>query len=68
KNHLQKAIELNPKFHEAYFNLALINLEENDLQEAKGNAEKAAKLKPGHKEYLNLVREINQHLEAGAGE
>lgn len=68
KVHLQKAIELNPKFHEAYYNLALINLEQNEIKEAKDNAEKAAKLKPGHKDYTNLVQEINQHQESGAGE
>ena len=36
KIHLQKAIQLDPSFDEAFFNLALINLEQNDLEEAKG--------------------------------
>ncbi|MBL4951406.1 rhomboid family intramembrane serine protease [Neobacillus sp. YIM B02564] len=69
KLHLQKAINLNPKFHEAYYNLALINLEQNDIEAAKMNAEKAAKLKPDRNDYKNLVREINQHLQSSdAGE
>ncbi|WP_066312217.1 rhomboid family intramembrane serine protease [Bacillus sp. FJAT-29814] len=62
KPHLLKAIELNPDFHEAYYNLALIYLEENDLQKAKENAERAVELMPGESKYSNLVQEINQYL------
>ena len=39
KAHLQKAIALDPKFHEAYFNLALINLEQNDLQASESKCQ-----------------------------
>ncbi|MDR6998742.1 rhomboid family intramembrane serine protease [Neobacillus niacini] len=63
KIHLQKAIQLYPDFEEAYFNLALINLEERDFKEAKSNAEKAVELNPDRKEYSDLVRKINQHLQ-----
>ncbi|WP_042355054.1 rhomboid family protein [Bacillus rubiinfantis] len=64
KSHLQKAITLDPKFDEAYYNLALVNLEENELKIAKANAEKAAKLKPNEQQYVKLVKEINQHLQS----
>ncbi|MCM3566617.1 rhomboid family intramembrane serine protease [Neobacillus mesonae] len=67
KSHLQKAIELNPDFHEAFYNLALIYLDENNINEAKVNAEKAVKLKPNHKPYADLVKEINQYQGSGGG-
>ncbi|MFJ5715364.1 rhomboid family intramembrane serine protease [Neobacillus sp. NPDC093127] len=60
KTHLQKAIKLDPNFDEAYYNLALINYELKDFEQAKVNAEKAAELKPKQKAYTDLVREINQ--------
>lgn len=59
KAHLQTAIELNPTFDRAYFILANLNLEENELNQAKENAEKALKLKPDNPEYADLVRRIN---------
>ncbi|WML40556.1 rhomboid family intramembrane serine protease [Neobacillus sp. OS1-2] len=64
KGHLQKAIKLDPNFDEAYYNLALINLEQNDIIQAKVNAGKAAELEPKQKQYSDLVREINQHLQS----
>lgn len=67
KIHLLKAIKLNPKFHEAYYNLALIYLEENDDQDAKKYALKASKLMPGQKKYADLVNEINGHLRSSGG-
>ncbi|WML45307.1 rhomboid family intramembrane serine protease [Neobacillus sp. PS3-40] len=65
--HLQKAIKLEPKFHEAYYNLALIYLEENDYIRAKKYAEKASRLKPEQKKYANLVNEINGHIPSSDG-
>lgn len=62
KTHLQKAIQLDPNFDQAYFNIALIYLDENNFKQAKVNAVKAAKLKPDEKKYSDLVNEINQHL------
>lgn len=67
EDHLQQAIKLNPKFHEAYYNLALIYLEENDLVQAKKFAERAAQIKPEQKEYSNLVNEINAHIQSSGG-
>lgn len=60
RTHLQKAIKLDSNFDEAYYNLALINYELKDFEQAKVNAEKAAELKPKQKAYTDLVREINQ--------
>jgi rhomboid protease GluP len=67
KTHLQKAIQLDPKFHEAYFNLALINLEQKNLEEAKRNIEKAVKIKPNQQEYSELLSEINRQLQLNGG-
>ncbi|WP_251033392.1 tetratricopeptide repeat protein [Bacillus sp. ISL-75] len=67
KTHLQKAIKLEPSFDEAFFNLALINLEQKDLEEAKGNIEQAIKLKPNQQEYSELLHEINRQLQSSDG-
>lgn len=67
KAHLLKTIKLEPDFHEAYYNLALISLEENNWVQAKKYAERAADLKPGNKDYLNLVKKINEHLQSPGG-
>ncbi|MFL6562616.1 MAG: tetratricopeptide repeat protein, partial [Bacillus sp. (in: firmicutes)] len=67
KTHLQKAIQLDPKFHEAYFNLALINLEQKNLEEAKRNIEKAVKIKPNQQKYSELLSEINRQLQLNGG-
>jgi rhomboid protease GluP len=67
KTHLHEAISMDPRMSEAYYYLALINLDENDLTQAKDNADKAAKLKPDDKDYANLVREINQRLQSSGG-
>lgn len=69
KAHLQKAIELEPKFPEAYYNLALIFFEERNLEQARVNAQKAVELNPEREEYADLVQELNRLLpSAGGGE
>jgi rhomboid protease GluP len=67
KIHLQKAIQLDPTFDEAFFNLALINLEQKDLEEAKGNIKQAIKLKPNQQDYSELLSEINRQLQSSGG-
>nr|WP_263325727.1 rhomboid family intramembrane serine protease [Neobacillus sp. Marseille-Q6967] len=68
KTHLQKAIQLNPNFPEAYYNLALIFYEEGNVEQAKLNAQKAAKLKPKQQEYLNLLQELKLIPSSSDGE
>lgn len=63
QSHLLRAIQLNPEFTEAHYNLALIYLEKNDFISAKKYADKAAKLNPNKKEYAELVKQINQFLQ-----
>lgn len=58
KLHLQQATKLDAEFDEAYYNLALIYMEENNYDQALKNAEKAVQLKPNQEEYQNLVDEI----------
>jgi rhomboid protease GluP len=67
KTHLLKAIKLEPKFHEAYYNLALISIEENNYKLAKRYAEKASQLKQDQKSYEHLVIEINDHIQGSGG-
>jgi rhomboid protease GluP len=62
KSHLLKVIELDPDLPEAYYNLALIYLEGNDLLNAKENADKAAEIRPSQQEYVELVQELNRLL------
>lgn len=67
KEHLQKAIELEPEFPEAHYNLALIFYEEGDLEQARIHAEKASKLKPEQQEYSKLLKELNRIIPPYSG-
>ncbi len=66
KSHLLLVINMDPDLPEAYYNLALIYLEENDLLNAKEKAEKASGLKPDQQEYADLVQELNRMLPPAA--
>lgn len=57
KEHLQRAIKLNPKFHQAHFNLALLYEEAGDLELAKKHAQQAQALYEDgkYKEYLKKL-------------
>ncbi|MGV3464841.1 MAG: rhomboid family intramembrane serine protease [Heyndrickxia sp.] len=59
KQHLQKAIKMEPSFPEAHFNLALIYLDEGNKSEAKKEAEKAAQLSDD-KKFKDLLDQLNQ--------
>lgn len=61
KQHLLQVIEINPQFHEAIYNLALIYLNEQNLTEAKKLAERASQLEPNRSEYNDLLEKINLH-------
>ncbi len=66
KTNLLKVIEMNPDFHEAYYNLALIYLDEKSLNKAKIYAEKAVELKPGEENYEKTLEQINYYLKEAA--
>lgn len=51
KLELKKALEINPEFAPAYYNLGLLFIEENDLAAAKRSFELAVKYDPENKEY-----------------
>lgn len=56
--HLIKAINLKPDFHEAHFNLALVLLQQQDYEEAKRHAKKAFELAPENKNYQEILESI----------
>lgn len=58
EDHLNKAIEINPKYHEAHFNLALILLQKQEYEKAKQQAEKAVELAPSNQKYKDLFNSI----------
>ncbi|MCP3741402.1 rhomboid family intramembrane serine protease [Rossellomorea sp. BNER] len=62
ENHLQKAIELEPDFHEAHYNLALVLGDKADLKTAFVHAKKALELKPDEKSYQQLVDRLEEQI------
>lgn len=60
KEHLHIAIDKNNRFHEAYYNLALVYFDETNLSEAKKYAAQAAELEPDVDDYQNLLEQIEQ--------
>ncbi|MBS4176342.1 rhomboid family protein [Lederbergia citrea] len=57
KQHLLNAIKLQPDFHEAYFNLALLYYEEQDILKAREYAQKANSIS-SQKKYQEFLQEI----------
>ncbi|VEF47800.1 rhomboid protein membrane-associated serine peptidase [Bacillus freudenreichii] len=55
--HLEKSVELEPKFHEAHFNLAIIYYEQGNIEKAKEHASKAEKLADQQK-YRDFLKKI----------
>lgn len=51
---LLQAIQLDPQFHEAHFNLALIYIDKQELEKAREHAEQAVEINPNKKEYVDL--------------
>ncbi|MDQ0218313.1 rhomboid family intramembrane serine protease [Peribacillus cavernae] len=60
ENFFVKAIEQDPEYDPAHYNLALLYLRTNRENEAESHAQKAAKLKPDDKEYQKLLDRIHQ--------
>lgn len=57
REHLEKAVELQPEFHEAHFNLALIHYEQGDSEKAKEHAERANEISDQEK-YRDFLKSI----------
>lgn len=58
KQNLLKVIELDPDFHEAHYNLALLYLDENQTEKAREHLEKAIEIEPEQKEYTDLLKQL----------
>lgn len=60
KDHYEKAIDQNPDFHEAYYNLALVYISLENVVEAKPLVEKAIELDPANESYQTLLEEVER--------
>lgn len=58
KNEYMLAIEQNPEFDEAYYNLALVYIDLHEEDEAKKLVQKAIELNPSNESYQKLVKEL----------
>lgn len=58
EQNLIMATEFNPSYHEAYYNLALVYLELQQIDKAAKQVEKAVQLQPNRQEYVDLYNEI----------
>ena len=65
KTHLHQLIEKKSDFHEAFYNLSLIYLDEGDYVAAKEYAEKALENQPSNEDYQVLLNQISD-LESAA--
>ncbi len=58
KMQYEQAIEQNPKLHEAYYNLALVNINLKEEIEAKKHVNKAIELDPSNESYKKLLKQL----------
>jgi len=58
KQQLNQAVKYDSTFHEAYYNLALVNMKLNDIPAATQNIDKAIALEPQNEKYEKLKQEI----------
>lgn len=56
---LLKVIELDPAFHEAHFNLALVYLDQGETEKAQHHVEKAVEIEPNQEDYNDLLNQLN---------
>lgn len=61
KENFESVIEKDDQFHEAYYNLAIIYLNENNVTEAKELVSRAAELDSGEELYSDMLEQINQY-------
>ncbi len=57
--YLYEVIEMEPGFHEAQYNLALVLLQREDFSEALKHAEEAVRLQPDNEDYHHLVMRLD---------
>lgn len=62
KEHLHLAVEKRSDFHEAYYNLALIYVQERNFSEAQKFASIAVELMPSQQDYQKLLKQINDNI------
>ena len=62
-----QVIEMKSDFHEAYYNLSLIYLDEEDYVKAKEYAEKALENQPSNEDYQKLLNQIMDLESAASG-
>ncbi len=67
KADLLQVIEVKSDFHEAYYNLSLIYLEEEDYVKAHDYAEKALENQPSNEDYQKLLNQITDLESAASG-
>ncbi|HWO77636.1 MAG TPA: rhomboid family intramembrane serine protease [Bacillus sp. (in: firmicutes)] len=60
--HLKKVIEIDPKYHQAYYNLALLYYHDGKIEEAYEFATQARDIKPNDEQYRSLVDELTQFV------
>ncbi|MED4192832.1 tetratricopeptide repeat protein, partial [Halalkalibacterium halodurans] len=60
EEHLQKTIDLEPKMHEAHYNLALVYDELDERQKALESAQEAVRLDPGNEKYDTFLRSLEE--------
>ncbi|WNS74294.1 rhomboid family intramembrane serine protease [Bacillus sp. DTU_2020_1000418_1_SI_GHA_SEK_038] len=62
KEHLHLAIEKRNDFHEAYYNLALLYVQEENFTEAQKFVRIAVDLMPDQQDYQKLLQQINEQV------
>ncbi|MFS0780926.1 rhomboid family intramembrane serine protease [Bacillus sp. 1P06AnD] len=60
--HYEKAVKMNPDFHQAHYNLALTYLHQQNIQGAKKESDLALELEPKEESYKKLNNQINDYL------
>lgn len=59
-NDLKKAVNLNPSFPEAHYNLSILYSNRNQKEEARKHAKLANKLKPNNEQYKSLLQSLEK--------
>jgi rhomboid protease GluP len=63
KQYLLSAVETNPRFHEAFYNLALVYLDLKEYTNAENAAAAAVDLQPENEKYRQLLSNIKKFVE-----